>query len=493
MRDSLPKNGRRPRLRLPRLTLALRLTATFAAMALLSTGLAVLVQERTLSRDLRTAAEARLARAGRAAELLAAGHLRALEERYRAISGTPQLRATLELADRPTLDFFAGQLREQQGAAAILFRDALGRPTALSAAAALVAPSHWQGAHGLLSNADELWAVVHVPLETGGKRVGELVALERVAPTLLARWSELCGAQLVLGPRAASNDRVVMPVPGVEAAQLSVVADLDAEREALSAARRKLALAGVAALAAALVVCALLVRSLVRPIREIQAGVDRVREGDLATRLHSQRGDEIGDVARGIDLMAETLRASHEELGARVAELRRNQEHLATAQQLARVGSFDLDIATGRVDGTAEFWSVFGFADVRKGGTLDELVARLHPADRASVEEAAHACIEHGMGAHLDHRLVLPDGSERFCHTQFQRAFRGEDRRIEGTVQDITDRRRVDEQIRYLAYHDGLTGLGNRRLFTERLELAIAQARRVGTRLGVLFLDLDQF
>ena len=60
-------------------------------------------------------------------------------------------------------------------------------------------------------------------------------------------------------------------------------------------------------------------------------------------------------------------------------------------------------------------------------------------------------------------------------------------------MQDLTERRRTEQQIRYLAYHDGLTGLGNRLMFSERIELAIAQARRHGTRLGVLFLDLDDF
>ena len=45
-------------------------------------------------------------------------------------------------------------------------------------------------------------------------------------------------------------------------------------------------------------------------------------------------------------------------------------------------------------------------------------------------------------------------------------------------MQDVTERKRAEEQIRYLAYHDSLTGLGNRLLFKERLEMAVAQARR---------------
>jgi diguanylate cyclase (GGDEF)-like protein/PAS domain S-box-containing protein len=55
------------------------------------------------------------------------------------------------------------------------------------------------------------------------------------------------------------------------------------------------------------------------------------------------------------------------------------------------------------------------------------------------------------------------------------------------------DRKRAEEQVRALAYHDALTGLPNRLLFNDRLALALAQARRKGEPLAVLFLDLDGF
>lgn len=58
---------------------------------------------------------------------------------------------------------------------------------------------------------------------------------------------------------------------------------------------------------------------------------------------------------------------------------------------------------------------------------------------------------------------------------------------------DISERKRAEEQIRHLAYHDGLTGLPNRLLFRDRLEVAVAQAHREGTRVAVLFIDLDNF
>lgn len=58
---------------------------------------------------------------------------------------------------------------------------------------------------------------------------------------------------------------------------------------------------------------------------------------------------------------------------------------------------------------------------------------------------------------------------------------------------DVTENFRKDEQLRHLACHDPLTGLANRTLLLERLNLGISQATRWKKKLGVLFFDLDQF
>jgi diguanylate cyclase (GGDEF)-like protein/PAS domain S-box-containing protein len=62
-----------------------------------------------------------------------------------------------------------------------------------------------------------------------------------------------------------------------------------------------------------------------------------------------------------------------------------------------------------------------------------------------------------------------------------------------GVVRDTTDRKVAEEAIREMAYHDPLTGLPNRQLFTDRLEMALARADREGTKFAVLMMDLDRF
>jgi diguanylate cyclase (GGDEF)-like protein/PAS domain S-box-containing protein len=63
----------------------------------------------------------------------------------------------------------------------------------------------------------------------------------------------------------------------------------------------------------------------------------------------------------------------------------------------------------------------------------------------------------------------------------------------EGTVEDITERKRYEEQIQYQATHDILTGLPNRSLLSDRLQQAINSADRYGRKVAVAFLDLDHF
>jgi len=489
-----------PLLRGRRVTLARRLAWTLGAMAVLSTALAVVAQDRALARDLEGAAAKRLERSANAAAKLIDEHLLAMRDRYRAIARTPQLRATLELGDAPTLTFLARELVRQQRAELVAFFAPDGELQAVGGDEALAPLAAEEFAQTLLGTESSGLAAVRVPLAIGEQTLGYLVAFERLSADRLSAWSELCGATVVLQPtgtstRAPSTDALERAVLSLGPLTLAVTSSLSEERAAARHARQGLLLAGGAALLLSIIVCFLLARGMVRPIAVILHAVDRIREGDLDVYIGSARNDEIGDVARGIDRMTRDLRHSRDELSTRLDELDESQQQLNSAQELARVGNMEIDLVRSEVRGSPVFWSLLGISEDRKCASPVELAQLLHPEDRDGFMEAVQYCLESGVAARLDHRVVTAEGSERVIHTQL-RVVQGDDgrpRALTGTVQDVTERRRSEEQIRYLAYHDSLTGLGNRLLFKERTELAIARARSRSGRLGVLVLDLDHF
>lgn len=90
-------------------------------------------------------------------------------------------------------------------------------------------------------------------------------------------------------------------------------------------------------------------------------------------------------------------------------------------------------------------------------------------------------------------RLLRPDGEERWLDYSASVIEHAGRPAVLGTAFDITQRKRAEQQIRNLAYHDPLTGLPNRLLCRDRLQMAVAQAHRLGQHVAVAFLDLDRF
>ncbi|MEZ4330444.1 MAG: EAL domain-containing protein [Myxococcota bacterium] len=485
-----------------RLTLGVRLALALVTMATLSTLAAIVAQDRALAKDLRQAAAQRLERSARVGERVVAEHVRAVGDRYRALARMPQLRATLELGDAATLEFLGQQLARQHGAEALAFHSPAGATLADTGDAALLGLVPTDPPEGLLARpADRtLHAYARVAVESRGQPLGSLVVLEAIDARRIASWSELCGADLSVGFGAPvptdADDRLVRTILPVGDGALMASSGLEAERAAVEHARVQLLGAGALALGCSILACLALARTLVGPIREVQHAIERIRTGQLTQPLRSRRSDEIGDVARGVDRMAIDLMASRIELDLRIEELDRSEKQLANAQRLARLGSFTIELESGQLAGSREFFTLMGIDPPPERGKADPrmLEDRIHADDRPAVRETFEACIEYGHPARLDHRVVVHD-QVHVMHTQVQiaRDEAGRMRQLEGTIQDVTERRRAEEQVRFLAHHDSLTGLGNRLQFKERLEIAIAQAGRRSTRIGVLFLDLDHF
>lgn len=292
-------------------TLLSRLMLAMCGVAAASTLLVLAFQERSLARGLERAALERLDRATRAADRLAAGHLDALSERWRTVAATPQVRATLELGDEPTMRHLAETLLAQQGAVRVLFLDAAGVPLGGAGAPALDAEALGLPRAGLLAHGDRPFAAVRVAVSLGDERLGTLLAVEPVSDALLADWSELCGARVTVEPSGEVADdrlhRTVMPLGGIE---LRVSSDLAAEQRAMADARLQLGLAGALGLLVAFGASLWFARGLVRPILQLKAAAERVGSGDLTGEIERSGPEEIRDVAGAFGTMATSLRGT---------------------------------------------------------------------------------------------------------------------------------------------------------------------------------------
>jgi diguanylate cyclase (GGDEF)-like protein len=173
-------------------------------------------------------------------------------------------------------------------------------------------------------------------------------------------------------------------------------------------------------------------------------------------------------------------------------QLRESREGLAHAQSLAHIGSWEWDLATGEIRCSEEVYNIC-CADRDRG--CNPILDPVHQLDRSFVEGAIKEAIEKRGPLSFDYRILLHGAVERTLHAEMVTVLDEQALPIclTGTIQDITERKNAEEQIRLLAYYDALTGLPNRRFFLQQLEQALVFANRNDRMLAVLFLDLDRF
>ncbi|MBX0330998.1 EAL domain-containing protein [Oscillochloris sp. ZM17-4] len=185
------------------------------------------------------------------------------------------------------------------------------------------------------------------------------------------------------------------------------------------------------------------------------------------------------------------------QVAERAAALERSEERYALAARGANDGLWDWDLLSDRVFLSSRWKNMLGYNDAEIGDAPAEWLDRIHPDDQElfTVRLTAHfrqllSYFEH------EYRIRHRSGAYRWvlCRGMAVWDASGRATRIAGSQTDITERRAAEEQMQYDALHDLLTGLPNRALFLDRLDRAIAIARRQPERrFAVLFLDLDRF
>jgi PAS domain S-box-containing protein len=131
-------------------------------------------------------------------------------------------------------------------------------------------------------------------------------------------------------------------------------------------------------------------------------------------------------------------------------ELRQNQQRLVEAQRLGRIGSWESDIVSGAVTWSDEMYRICEFTPENFDGSFEEFLKIVHPDDREKVRRVYPESIERGIPYDISYRMRMRDGRikwvKAYARTEYD--IHGTPLRVVGITQDITELKRVEEELR---------------------------------------------
>lgn len=131
-------------------------------------------------------------------------------------------------------------------------------------------------------------------------------------------------------------------------------------------------------------------------------------------------------------------------------ELQQNRARLAEAQRIAHLGHWEWTLEDDRMDWSESMHQIYGTVPEGLDCTFEGFLSRVHPDDQDEVRQRFATALLGEVPYSLDFRIVLPDGSVRVVHEQAEITLdsRKLPVRMVGTVQDVSDRKDVEEALR---------------------------------------------
>jgi diguanylate cyclase (GGDEF)-like protein len=172
--------------------------------------------------------------------------------------------------------------------------------------------------------------------------------------------------------------------------------------------------------------------------------------------------------------------------------LHESQDQLSIVQKIANLGYWRWDVKNDCVMISNSLASMLDIKFENSCISLNDYLFLIHPEDRGYVRTLMTAVIDIAALKPCEYRIQIKDKQPIIVHQEMEIS-QDAANIILGTVQDVTQQRKTEHQVRQLAYSDTLTGLASRAYFYKHLEDVIKVAHRRDDHFSLLFLDLDGF
>jgi diguanylate cyclase (GGDEF)-like protein/PAS domain S-box-containing protein len=177
-----------------------------------------------------------------------------------------------------------------------------------------------------------------------------------------------------------------------------------------------------------------------------------------------------------------------------VERLRESEQRFAATMEWAAIGIAHVDDDGRLLYVNPQLCKMLQYTEKELTGMSIKAIS--HPEDTNTTDEMRAALRAGAIESFkIEKRYLRKDGTSIWVGLTIATERDRAGRRIAdvSVIEDISVRKRAEERVRYVATHDGLTGLPNRAMFSELLNHALESAKRRGTQVAVLFIDLDRF
>ncbi len=173
-----------------------------------------------------------------------------------------------------------------------------------------------------------------------------------------------------------------------------------------------------------------------------------------------------------------------------------SEERLTKAQKIAKIANWDYHLVNESFNWSNTVYDLLEIqSQARKSFTVQDFLKHVPGQDAETVRQAIVNCVNNHVSFEIEHEIVTGDGGKKII-SHMGNVIKNDVNEIVdciGTLQDITERRNTEDQVRALAYFDSLTGLMNREAFLMVLDKVLATNKQYQLLSALLFIDLDDF